>query len=165
MNQTEFDQLTEKLHTLRRGTIDAKRKQYSGGKDVLENFRWVAFVENRQPEEVILSYMLKHVQAIAKAVQAGTLNADWETQDGAEGDLQKLGDIMNYCELLAARAAELVYAEREWCTKCSDNGYTLVMDASGQITKVPCPHCQAVADDCGPGGCPIGEAMGRAQET
>ena len=40
-------------------------------------------------------------------MRQGTLDAEWEHPDGAEGYAQKIGDGMNYFELLLARAKEI----------------------------------------------------------
>ena len=106
-SQEELDRLTAWLEEKRRGTITAKRKQYSGTEDVLANFRRRAVLTGQTVEGVIFSDLSKHVDALGEAVRHGILDAEWEHSDGVEGYAQKIGDGMNYFELLLARAKEI----------------------------------------------------------
>jgi len=106
LTQGSLDDILSDFHEKRGGATRAKRKQYSGGGDVLANFRRRAQLLGVTPEQVIVSDLSKHIDAIAKAVQAGTIDAEWVHPDGAEGYLQKIGDAITYLELLAGRATE-----------------------------------------------------------
>ena len=106
LTQESFDEILSDFHALRGGATRAKRKQYSGGGDVLANFRRRAEMLGVSTEQVIVNDLSKHIDAIAKAVGDGTFEGVWVYPDGAEGYLQKCGDAVTYLELLVGRAME-----------------------------------------------------------
>jgi len=106
MKQEYLDDVTMMLDRKRHGVIDVKRPQYSGDGDVLANFRRRAKTLHTTPEAVIISDASKHFDALALAINNGTFDGEWTTGDGAEGCLQKIGDLINLAELLGGCAVE-----------------------------------------------------------
>lgn len=107
MKQKDLDDVTAMINRKRRAVIGAKRPQYGGGDDdVIPNFRRRAKTLHTTPESVIISDMSKHFDALANAANNGTFDGAWTTEDGAEGCLQKIGDLINLAELLAGCAVE-----------------------------------------------------------
>ncbi len=85
--------------------LDVKRDEYTedGEADSLQNFRQVAAFEGRSPEEVCLTYIIKHMQSLQRAVSTGEYINDWWSEErGVEGIKQRIADIRNYMLLLAA---------------------------------------------------------------
>ena len=108
LTQESLDDILSDFHEKRGGATRAKRKQYSGGGDVLANFRRRAEMLGVSTEQVIITDMSKHFDALAKAIKDGTFDATWSTDDGAEGCGQKIGDLTTYAELLFGRGRELM---------------------------------------------------------
>lgn len=85
--------------------LNVKRGEYTedGEADSLQNFRQVAAFEGRSPEEVCLTYIIKHMQSLQRAVSTGDYDYSWWQEcQGVEGIKQRIADIRNYLLLLAA---------------------------------------------------------------
>ena len=95
---SEFAQHEQELLNIKRGEYTQ-----DGDADSLQNFRQVAAFEGRRPEEVCLTYIIKHMQSLQRAVSTGEyINAWWSEEQGVEGIKQRIADIRNYMLLLAA---------------------------------------------------------------
>ncbi len=91
----EFLEEEEKL-------MEWKAQEYSTDGDRLQNFREVAFLEQRKMSQVAFSYLLKHLQSIALVVNNGRVKWCWEDENGNEGTKQRIADARNYLLLLSA---------------------------------------------------------------
>ena len=96
-----FKEFTEKEDSI----LAWKAEEYSRGEDRLQNFREIAAFLDCQPEDVVLMYLLKHIQSIALAVQDGVYTWRWHVEEG-EGLKQRIADARNYLLLLAAALDE-----------------------------------------------------------
>lgn len=99
----------ERIDELRRYLVEAeerilgtKRSQYADGDLPLRNFREVGGMVNLAPAEVCLTYLMKHIQAIANAVTLNQGRLAMTLEDGSEGLLQRFLDARAYLVLLAA---------------------------------------------------------------
>lgn len=79
-----------------------KRAEYSDKEDRLQNFHQQAIIQGVEPAAIALTYLLKHVLSIAKAVQTGNQPWVWVTEYKTEGLKQRIADARNYLLLLAA---------------------------------------------------------------
>ncbi len=105
MNPGEFKVLMDEFLNHEQEIMNLKAQDYTNDHDRLKNFRQIAQFEGRNMSQIAMSYLLKHVQSIALAVQAGDLGEDswvWSTEDGYEGLKQRIADARNYLLLLAA---------------------------------------------------------------
>lgn len=99
----------------RYGIADAKGAEYSGkgstyketGADTLANFKNVAERIGGTPEQVLMTYLLKHIDSINTAVrEAGTLKPPFIDKGpcviyaAGEGIVSRLDDARNYLDLL-----------------------------------------------------------------
>lgn len=101
----------------RYGIADAKGAEYSGkgstyketGADTLANFKNVAERIGGTPEQVLMTYLLKHIDSINTAVREAAqhnpayvvFNRDPKTvYAGGEGIVSRLDDARNYLDLL-----------------------------------------------------------------
>lgn len=101
----QFQELFNEFLEHEQELLNIKRGEYTqdGDADSLQNFRQVAAFEGRRPEEVCLTYIIKHMQSIQRAVSTGEyINAWWSEEQGVEGIKQRIADIRNYMLLLAA---------------------------------------------------------------
>ena len=101
----QFRELVKEFEAQEEAILDWKAEEYSSGEDRLQNFREVALFLGCRPEDVVLMYLLKHIQSIALAVREGQLDWKWETE-GGEGLKQRIADSRNYLLLLAAALDE-----------------------------------------------------------
>ena len=101
MTPEQFENLRDEFLIHEARLLDWKAGEYSDRVDRLLNFRQVAAFLNMRPSEVALSYLLKHVQSIALAVQSKKYAWTWEAE-GGEGLKQRIADARNYLLLLAA---------------------------------------------------------------
>jgi hypothetical protein len=101
MTSIEFENLRDEFLTKESAILEWKRGEYTSGEDRLQNFREVAGFLGQRPAEVALSYLMKHIQSITRAVRTGSYVWDWN-QKGGEGLKQRLVDARNYLLLLAA---------------------------------------------------------------
>lgn len=104
MNQEEFKKLYTDMRVKEQDLLGFKRGEYTqGDEDVLINFKQVAAFMNITPEEVCLTYMMKHIQSITMAVKRNPgIKFEWKTETGEEGLAQRFSDARNYLLLLAA---------------------------------------------------------------
>ena len=79
-----------------------KRAEYSDQEDRLQNFHQQAAIQGVEPADISLTYLLKHILSIAKAVRTGNQPWVWVTAEGSEGLKQRFADARNYLLLLAA---------------------------------------------------------------
>ena len=89
----EFIEREAKLMTWKAG-------EYAGEGDRLLNFHQIGDLMGRNPSEVALSYLLKHIQSITLAVLTGEYVWAWE-KEGGEGLKQRIADARNYLLLLS----------------------------------------------------------------
>ena len=101
-----LDALVEEFAEVRHRICRAKAAEYSPGADRLQNFHQVAAFMGCKASEVALMYLLKHVQALQQAVRTGKYVWAWTTHDGGEGLKQRVVDVQNYADFLAAALEE-----------------------------------------------------------
>ncbi len=103
MNREEFKELYTEMRTKEQNLLGMKRQEYTqGNEDVLLNFKQSAAFLGCDPEDVCVTYMMKHVQSIVLAVKENPgLEFVWENPDGTEGLAQRFSDARNYIVLLA----------------------------------------------------------------
>lgn len=115
----------------RYGIADAKGAEYSGagstyqetGADTLRNFKAVSERIGGTPEQVLMTYLLKHIDSITTAVrEAGIYNED-ENSDrvdaravyaAGEGIVSRLDDARNYLDLLECLLIDNGHIEEVW---------------------------------------------------
>lgn len=104
MDQDEFKKLYTDTRVKEQELLGFKRGEYTqGDEDVLINFKQVAAFTDTTPEEVCLTYMMKHIQSIAMAIKRNPdIKFEWKTETGEEGLAQRFSDARNYLLLLAA---------------------------------------------------------------
>ena len=118
MNKLDFDKLLDEMMEAEKGLLNYKRGEYAKGTaDVLINFKQNADFLDREPEELCMSYMMKHIQSISRSVMGHTRGSDrlkfeWKTDTGEEGLAQRFADARNYLVLLAALIKESDEKER-----------------------------------------------------
>ncbi len=87
----------------------AKKVDYASEDNRWENFESVALMTGVTREQVALTYLLKHIQSIAKAItedpNAG-MQFYWVKSTGGEGLKQRFVDARNYLALLAGMLEE-----------------------------------------------------------
>ena len=108
MTPEQFENMRDDFMVHEARILDWKRGEYSEGVDCLQNFREVAGFLAQRPSEVVLTYLLKHVQSIALAVKTGKYDWKWTTENSGEGLKQRIADARNYLLLLAACLEEEV---------------------------------------------------------
>jgi hypothetical protein len=108
MNREVFESLYKTFEVAERDLLISKRSEYAADADVLANFKVTANQLGVSPEEVCLVFMMKHVQAIAKAAMKPETRLGWGGTGATEGFSQRISDARNYLVLLSA----LIY-ERE----------------------------------------------------
>lgn len=96
-----FNKLVKEFAEIEAIILTWKAGEYTDTVDRLKNFRQVAAFQGRTPAQVALTYLLKHVQSIALAVETGNYVWAWE-KEGGEGMKQRFADARNYLLLLAA---------------------------------------------------------------
>ena len=102
-----FHQLVEEFAERENRILGWKAGEYSDGTDRLQNFREIAVIEGREPVDVALTLLLKHIQSIAHHVKIRKFAVwAWQTESG-EGLKQRFADARNYLLLLAACVDEI----------------------------------------------------------
>lgn len=81
--------------------LNWKTGEYTDNVDKLMNFRQIADFLGVSMSDVVLIYLMKHMQSIALAVQSKNYVWDWE-KEGGEGLKQRVADARNYLLLLSA---------------------------------------------------------------
>ena len=107
MNYTKarFNELYKEFLEKESELLNLKRDEYvpDGEEDCIENFRIAASFEGRRPEEVCMTYLMKHLQSIQRAVTTEKYDfAWWSEGQGVEGTKQRIADSRNLLMLLAA---------------------------------------------------------------
>ena len=97
----QFNKLVREFAEKEVAILTWKAGEYTDTIDRLKNFRQVAAFQGRTPAQVASTYLLKHVQSIALAVETGHYVWAWE-KEGGEGMKQRFADARNYLLLLAA---------------------------------------------------------------
>lgn len=108
MNQEEFKDLCNEMNAKEQALLGFKRGEYvKSDRDVLINFKQVATMMQQSPEQVCMTYLLKHIQSISMAVNHDSqMEFEWKREDGSEGLAQRFADARNYLVLLAALIQE-----------------------------------------------------------
>lgn len=97
-----FTQMCAEYMERERDLLGVKAADYATKHNRMANFDRVAAVEGRESEEVCLTYMLKHIDAILVAVSERKVKWCWQDERGNEGTMQRIVDARNYLLLLAA---------------------------------------------------------------
>jgi len=97
-----FETLVKEFQEQEAKILSHKGNEYSDQEDRLQNFHLQAIVQNVEPAVIALTYLLKHILSIAKAVGDGNQPWEWTTKEGHEGLKQRFADARNYLLLLAA---------------------------------------------------------------
>ena len=93
MNQAEYDRVADGLLELAESIETSKRPGYTGGSsDVLHNFKGVAGRIGVTPEQVWLTYFLKHIDAVTTIMS----RPDLPVSEAAPG---RFADAINYLRL------------------------------------------------------------------
>jgi hypothetical protein len=90
----------EELFLKEREIMVNKAKDYSNNGNRFANFEEAAYVLDTYRELICLSYLMKHICAIANGVKQEDLNWCWQNEDGSEGFKQRIADARNYLLLL-----------------------------------------------------------------
>ncbi len=122
MNQNEFKNLYVEMKGREQMLLGFKRGEYAkDDKDVLINFKQVGVVSQQSPEQVCMTYLLKHIQSIAMAVRHDQgIKFEWDKKDGGEGLAQRFADARNYLVLLAGL---IIDAEKADKSESNDEHY------------------------------------------
>ena len=108
-SKKQWDELVKEFEAKEARLLHSKNREYTGGRgkeSFLLNFEEVAVFEGREPAQVALTWLLKHVHGICKAVGTGEYNWEWENDNG-EQLKQRISDARNYLLLLAGCLDEL----------------------------------------------------------
>ena len=98
MNSKEFFEVHNELRAECESVLGIKGTEYpSDDGDRLSNFKEVAVLLAQKPEEVCLTYMLKHILSLCTFVRENRRD-----EVGREPIIGRLADIQNYCDLLLA---------------------------------------------------------------
>lgn len=97
-----FNKLVDEFLNTEQAILGHKGTEYADNEDRLQNFHLQAIVQNVEPAVIALTYLLKHILSIAKAVGDGNQPWEWTTKEGHEGLKQRFADARNYLLLLAA---------------------------------------------------------------
>jgi hypothetical protein len=98
----KFEDLVKEFEEEEAKILLHKRSEYSDKEDRLQNFHQQAIIQGVEPAGIALTYLLKHILSIAKAVSVGNQPWVWTTKEGHEGLKQRFADARNYLLLLAA---------------------------------------------------------------
>jgi len=101
VTQEDFDEVIEEFHEATVDILSSKGDEYATDDDRLMNFRTVGDMAGMDPEEVTVTYLLKHVQRLSKAVREDDYEWAWRHDDGSEALKQRVADAINYLLLLA----------------------------------------------------------------
>lgn len=113
MNRQHFDTLLGDFEKREQSLLGYKRSEYaSEDGDVLVNFKENGEFLGMPPEEVCLTYLMKHIQAIRKGVCDPDTRLGWMNGD-REGFSQRISDARNYLILLAACIDERTSEDQE----------------------------------------------------
>ena len=79
-----------------------KKEDYASETNRLANFDRAAAFRDKRPEEVCIDWLVKHMDALASAVDEDKVKWYWHDDNGNEGTKQRIADAIAYCILLAA---------------------------------------------------------------
>lgn len=99
--QDDFEEVIDEFNEATIDILSAKGEEYATKEDRLMNFRTVGDMAGLEPEEVAVTYLLKHIQRISKAVEEDDYVWDWTHEDGSEALKQRVADSINYLYFLA----------------------------------------------------------------
>jgi len=99
--QEDFDAVIDEFQEATVEILSSKGEEYATDSDRLMNFRTVGDMAGMSPEEVAVTYLLKHIQRLSKAVREEEYEWDWRREDGSEALKQRVADSINYLYLLA----------------------------------------------------------------
>jgi hypothetical protein len=110
MTEERFDRLVDEILDETRSMLIRKGIEYSAASpDRLHNFKQAGKIENRIPEQVLISFMTKHIVSVYDLVD--------QLSNGSLAELhvwrEKCGDIRNYLILLEALVAERFEDKKE----------------------------------------------------
>ena len=97
-----FEKLVDEFLKNEQSILGHKGTEYADNEDRLQNFHQQAIIQGVEPAAIALTYLLKHILSIAKAVSTGNQPWEWTTKEGHEGLKQRFADARNYLLLLAA---------------------------------------------------------------
>ena len=103
-NRLQWEELVKEFREKEDKLLNSKNKSYTGGQgeiDYLRNFREVSMFEGRTPAQTGLTWFLKHIHGICKAIESGNYEWCWENESG-EQLKQRISDARNYLLLIAA---------------------------------------------------------------
>jgi len=99
--QEDFEEVIEEFQEATVDILSSKGEEYATDTDRLMNFRTVGEMAGMEPEEVTVTYLLKHIQRLSKAVREDHYTWEWRHDDGSEALKQRVADSINYLYLLA----------------------------------------------------------------
>lgn len=99
--QEEFDRVIEEFNERTIEILSSKGEEYASDDDRLMNFRTVGDMAMLGADEVAVTYLLKHIQRLSKAVREDDYEWAWRHEDGSEALKQRVADAINYLLLLA----------------------------------------------------------------
>ncbi len=100
-NIDTFQDLVSEIMDHEQQLLRQKGREYASQEDRLKNFRQQAYIQGTTMEQIALTFLLKHILAIAEAVNKREYAWCWEGKNG-EGLKQRFADARNYLLLLAA---------------------------------------------------------------
>lgn len=82
-----------------RKLLEVKNKDYVVGDDKLWNFKFQANMQMVEPEDIVLTFLMKHLTSVIRAIKTKEYNLEWKNDYG-EGLKQHISDARNYLLLL-----------------------------------------------------------------
>ena len=100
MDNGQFMYLIHMSFERRKAILVKKEKEYSNGKDRLEQFHRAASAQNILPTEALVGMMTKHFTSITDMAKDPSNHTfkQWH---------EKLDDLRNYCDLLDALVTDI----------------------------------------------------------
>lgn len=95
MNHETFERLVDEINEHDMSILFAKNKEYANDTDKLRNFKLGGEMAGMTPQQVLWSYMMKHMVSVRMIV-------DGESNYDCNILREKCGDIRNYLRLLEA---------------------------------------------------------------
>lgn len=101
-SQIQMDALLGEFDTRNKALLEYKVNEYSSMENRIENFETIAALLNVEPCQVVMVYLMKHMQSMGKTIM-GDAPINWTFSNGeTEGLKQCILDCKNYLDLLAA---------------------------------------------------------------
>ena len=101
-----FDDFYKELIEREKAVMLNKAEDYAKEGNRWANFEEIAALTGKTREDIALTYLLKHIQSITKAVIEGNVEWAWVKSTGGEGLKQRVVDARNYLALLAGMLKE-----------------------------------------------------------